>query len=442
MTESHYTIMIKKAKRLISSRSGVIKGIYPAFTQHFDPETFSFGTEKTDTSRFFLHQAPERGGAAGCKKENAYIASIGEAIERYCCAIYNPEELIFDSYKNLSKRTNVVHPDKFALFSERQYKLKGFPYKKFTEESRISWVKVFSLVNKEEVFVPAQTIFLPFSRRKEEIPICPITSTGLAAGPSRDFALLNALYEIIERDAFTIIWLSKLTPPRLNIQNFRLLDKFFKSKFCVNNFKYTFYDITLDIKIPTAMVILEGQIEIGKIIGVGCGTRITMEESLKKALLEVSQLPPWIRYSYQKEPKWNCRRDFSNIRSFDDHGQLYTRRNDLVKKAFSFLKKNKSGKKIFRRNKQYEKPGEILEFCIKEIRKHGFDIFYRDLTTCDIRDAGFCVVRVIVPGLIPLHGDHRYPFLGGQRIYDVPVKLGFMSSCCESDINLYPHPSA
>jgi ribosomal protein S12 methylthiotransferase accessory factor len=239
--------LLNRANRLISSRVGVIKGIYPAFTQHFDPQTFSYGTEKTDTSKFFFHKAPEKGGAAGETWKSAYIASIGEAIERYCCALYDPGCLVFDSYLNLSEHTSAVHPRDFALFSETQYKKKDFPYLPFTESSQISWVKGFSLTKEHDIYVPAQTVFLPFTRQKKEMPICPITSTGLAAGPTLEFAALTALYEIIERDAFTITWLMRLPPKKVDVRNFSETYSFFKSRFVYNNFDYMFYDITLDI---------------------------------------------------------------------------------------------------------------------------------------------------------------------------------------------------
>jgi ribosomal protein S12 methylthiotransferase accessory factor len=167
-----------------------------------------------------------------------------------------------------------------------------------------------------------------------------------------------------------------------------------------------------------------------------------MGDSLKKALLEVSQLPPWIRYAYQKEPNWTCRDDFLDINNFDDHGQLYTRRRDLIEKAFSFLKRTK-------RKKGYKNPqlnirshGEKLKHCINILQKHGYDIIMCDLSTSDVKDAGFKVVRIVVPGLIPLHGDHRYPFLGGQRLYKVPRKLGLRKLVNEISVNPYPHPSA
>lgn len=434
--------IIKQVERLISSKVGVIKGVYPAFTQHFDPQTFSFGTEKTDTSKFFFHRAPERGGAAGITADHAYVASMGEAIERYCCAIYEPQNIVFDSYSNLIRDNCAVHPRDFALFTEKQYNRVNFPYKPLNEFSRVSWVKGFSLIRKQEIFVPAQTVFLPFTRRKDEIPICPITSTGLAAGPSLEFAILTAIYEIIERDAFTIMWLTKLPPLKININGFKEIHTFFEDRFNINNFDYTFYDITLDIKIPTAMVIMRGKLELGEVLGVGCGTRDTMADALKKVLLEVSQLPPWIRYAYQKEPQWTCKEDFSDIDDFDDHGQLYTRRKDLVKKAFSFLNKAKT-KKIHKIRRSTAKSiHDQLRACLKELKHHGFDVIFRDLTTCDVKDTGFRVVRVIIPGLIPLHGDHKFPFLGGERIYEVPVKLGSKKYVSEHSLNSYPHPSA
>ena len=40
--------------------------------------------------------------------------------------------------------------------------------------------------------------------------LVPITSNGLAAGPTLADAVLSAIYEVLERDAILIAWLNRL----------------------------------------------------------------------------------------------------------------------------------------------------------------------------------------------------------------------------------------
>ena len=64
-----------------------------------------------------------------------------------------------------------------------------------------------------------------------------------------------------------------------------------------------------------------------------------------------------------------------------------------------------------------------------------------DLTTRDVASAGFRVARVIIPGLQPLHGDHNFRFLGGERLYQAPRLMGLREAdTTEEDINPWPHP--
>jgi ribosomal protein S12 methylthiotransferase accessory factor len=47
------------------------------------------------------------------------------------------------------------------------------------------------------------------------------------------------------------------------------------------------------------------------------------------------------------------------------------------------------------------------------LQESGLDVLVVDLTTDDLRSVGVHAVRVLVPGLVPVNSDHRWPFLGG-----------------------------
>jgi ribosomal protein S12 methylthiotransferase accessory factor len=54
---------------------------------------------------------------------------------------------------------------------------------------------------------------------------------------------------------------------------------------------------------------------------------------------------------------------------------------------------------------------------------------------------GFRVVKVVIPNLHPLYLDEKHPYLGGKRLYDVPVKLGFLKNPRKEDeFNKISHP--
>jgi len=64
-----------------------------------------------------------------------------------------------------------------------------------------------------------------------------------------------------------------------------------------------------------------------------------------------------------------------------------------------------------------------------------------NLTTPDIDEVGFKVVRIIIPGCQGLDINHNHRYLGGERLRQVPVKLGLRNDPHEKqEFNPYPHP--
>ena len=64
-----------------------------------------------------------------------------------------------------------------------------------------------------------------------------------------------------------------------------------------------------------------------------------------------------------------------------------------------------------------------LEYCIERLGDAGYEVIVADITTPDIAEVGFSVVRVIVPGLVPLHGRSSAPVPRRAAPFDVPFRL-------------------
>jgi ribosomal protein S12 methylthiotransferase accessory factor len=75
------------------------------------------------------------------------------------------------------------------------------------------------------------------------------------------------------------------------------------------------------------------------------------------------------------------------------------------------------------------------------VATRGLDVIAVDLTTPDIDDVGFKVVRAVIPGLQPLDIDHRHRHLGGRRLAEVPWRMGLANAPVGEDaFNPHPHP--
>lgn len=64
-------------------------------------------------------------------------------------------------------------------------------------------------------------------------------------------------------------------------------------------------------------------------------------------------------------------------------------------------------------------------------------MYYKELTTDDIKKTGIKVVKVIAPSLIDLNKSHIYPRLGANRFFIVPEKLKLKYNEKLTDM---PHP--
>jgi ribosomal protein S12 methylthiotransferase accessory factor len=77
--------------------------------------------------------------------------------------------------------------------------------------------------------------------------------------------------------------------------------------------------------------------------------------------------------------------------------------------------------------------GKLLEKC----KEAGLDVYACNLTTRDLADEGLVVLRVVIPQAVRLFREFELPYLGGERLYRLPEKLGFV---CRKKLNIRPHP--
>jgi ribosomal protein S12 methylthiotransferase accessory factor len=86
---------------------------------------------------------------------------------------------------------------------------------------------------------------------------------------------------------------------------------------------------------------------------------------------------------------------------------------------------------------------EDLATAVDGLARAGCRVAYAEVTTADVRPYALRVVRTIATGLQPMHFGFGEERLGGRRLFEVPVQLGYTrQSRLESDLNPCPHPLA
>lgn len=423
--------------KVVDKRSGIVNECIEMMNECFDPKVYFYTTKMADTSRYkgFIKCHSNNGGAA-LTRDLAMLASIGESVERYCSSIYSYDDMLYSSYNDLN--VNAVSPEEWALFSEKQYSEKNFKFSKFDTNTKINWVKGFSLTENKEKYVPAVFVYLPYISEPHEMIISPCISTGLSAGTSLEDAILGGIYETVERDSISIMWLNKLSMPVINsFENSRDIKDIYEERLKCDGADYELINITTDLGIPVVFSIKKFNSAKGKSAACGAACRLDPEKAALKAMIESAQGAKWIQYLHVQDWLWGYNDDFSDITDFQDHIHLYSMP-EMVSGLDFVSSGNKRQGICEMENLETGNTNENIKKCVELLKKAGHEVIVVNITSSDIQQTPFRVVKVLIPGLQQLNGDHNYPFLGGDRLYKVPQKLNYLKVV--EDYNHAPHP--
>lgn len=421
-----------KASWAISNQLGILSHIMKMPNLNNDPRMLSYGIFPSKSVELGGEDYEGRSSGCGWEWKEAIMGTVGETIERYCCAFYNPEDAIEAPYKDLTQ--HAVHPSEFALFHDRQY---YDDYEEFLipfkEDTTVNWYPTIDLTNGKETLCPGIFIYMPFSLDKDWITVN--TSTGLASHTNMHKAMLTALYEVIERDSFVITWMQNLVPRKIKITS--TINQYLRDN-SVSQFEWHFFDVTYDLDVPTVFAICFGKAEFGEFVAVGSATRSTYAEALKKTIKEASQAIPYFRWLLDKRKDWEPTDDFNKLMNFEDHSIFYNKRKDM----WHVFDKWRDAKESFviDFSEQYtDAPEKEIKRILSIFRDKGYNVLFKDITTPDANQLGFYSIKIFVPQLIQMSGAYPVYFLGSDRLYDVPKQLGYTSNDYDN-LNKFPHP--
>jgi ribosomal protein S12 methylthiotransferase accessory factor len=426
---------------LVDEKVGVIKRIFELPTDEDDPNFFHYLSTACDTARFTpLRNFGNNGGVS----TNRYIAiakAMGEAVERYCSAIFRYEDFVFASYNQL--RQPAVSPDRFALYRPEQFSRRKLPWRPFTPDSPVYWTQGTSLISGEQILVPAAMVYVPFHFNSSigDTPICQPISTGLACGSSFIEALLSGLCEVIERDAFTITWQSRLGRPRIRPESLSAAAQDRLERFSAVNIEVKIMDITTDVPCPTIMTIALSDSEVSPALALAAATDLSADMAVIKSLEELAHTRKFAKQLTEYTPPVPVEMDEDHPKVIDalTHLRFYCPQSAKSFSEFAWASREVRDFRtvIDRKSEDDEKD---LKSLVEDLSAIGLEAIACDLTTPDIATLGLSVVRILVPGMHPLFMGHQNRALGGRRLYEIPKKLGQRGFDPGESDNPYPHP--
>lgn len=312
-----------------------------------------------------------RGFGKGLTQRDALASALGEALEQYTAAQARLEGLLYAPFCEVAP--NAFDPRWLSLYAPQQYDRPGFPYPVFDANRPMRWVAGEWLDSGESVWMPAFATYLS-SMLKDEA-LCQVTSNGLAAGSSVSDAGARAALELQERHAFLTAWDERLAGrlwPRNDLSgDYEPLIADIRSRGAE-------IEVSVIAAEPyVAVCVARGDCITWPAITIGLGAASNARDAVQKAILEHGQTGPLLariwRNGEQAIPATP-----EEIRTLRDHALYYC--DPACAHEFDFLRGE----------------GALVEWPLEQ------RIAIADLTTPDLLDSPFRVVRALGRGLKPL----------------------------------------
>ena len=381
-----------------------------------------------------------RSAGKGMSDRQAKTSALCEAIERYSAVFQGDEIRHTSSYQQMGDRA--IHPNDCMNFSPEQYDRRqewnqncsGWFQKipePFDEEKEIEWSPVWSLTDQKFKYLPTAYCYHGYSNKQSD---CWADSNGCAAGNTLESAILQGFMELVERDCVALWWYNRLRKPRVDLDSFdepyfSALKKYYQK----SDRQLWVLDITSDLNIPAFAAISrrcdwasvqasDRQVED---IVLGFGAHFDPKIAIGRALTEVNQILP----------------NVSSVKA--DGTTQYPKSSDplavkwwktAILKNQPYLKGDESVPAKVATDYPQFRSDDLLEDvmnCQKIVEQKGMEMLVLDLTRPDI---GLKVVKVIVPRM-----RHWWRRLGSGRLYEIPVKMGWLEKPLpEHQLNPFP----
>lgn len=434
--------MESKTLSLIKKLSPVLEEVkliesFDRIRQHYDEPKFWYYSA-TISDKHLKHDGThfhsKASGVSFFSQKKAILKALAEAIERYDnFAFFKKGVSYTGSYSGIKK--NAIDPKEFVFFSDKQLRQKRYKKFRIDNSSLFRWTRIKSLTNEKNYHIPCQLISLSYQPVNSEPIIYPSISTGAAGHFTLDSALLNGIYEVLERDSFMIYYLNKLKPKRYDLasSNNKKIKAFLKIAE-----RYHLQILSLDIKtnlnVPAVASVIIDRSGLSKAVSVGLKSHLTIEKAIIGSINEAFHTRTWIREAYIHNPKSITKSELINDSSIKNRGIFWYSPKSICK--LDFLTNNLDLIKIEHGDDNLSVKSQILKLN-NALGEKGYEIYYKDITSKYFKNIPFKVVKVMIPGMQPVYLDEKYPLLGGERIQKVLGELGFKNRI---NLNNYPHP--
>jgi ribosomal protein S12 methylthiotransferase accessory factor len=415
---------------LVGRRTGIVRQVSLVDPEDGDARLFHAGAQIANAHPYHGEHMGLGVGGCGVTPEDALVSALCEGVERHAASSYGPPPRGLHSRRSLGAERS-IDPRTLVPFTHAQRASADFPLAEVDDDTPLRWVLGRDLASGEACWVPAFAVYLPYMLERDEPLVGTGLSTGLACGASFEEAVVKGICEAVERDAMALTWVCGITPPKLD----RAVAHDKVGAVLPPRDDVTVYDLRTDVGLPAFFVSCTGMGPRGPLVAVGAACHLDPDAALRKAAMEASQDRVYVRLLMDRDPKWEPAPDFSNVTDFSLHARLYSHSPKLAHRGFAFLDEDSSGSSPFDETSATDLPS-----LVAALGRRGIDGAVVDLTPPWAAALGLSVVRVVLPGLVPLHGNHTLRFLGHPRLADWQKAMPRGRRTHDRAFWPYPHP--
>ena len=316
-------------------------------------------------------------GGKGISVDHAKASALMEGFERYS-AEKQDENTVTGTIQEISSKGNCI--DIQSLNLPKDFKKESIDF------INLEWNIAHDLITGEDYYIPSNAIYHPYVNEDNTVQsLFKSNTNGLASGNSLDEAILHGMFEVIERDAWSIFELTHKNSRQIDLETIEsdIINEALL-KFSENEINIKLMDMTADINIPTIAASADDTLlKDAGLLTLGIGTHLDPEVAVLRALTEVAQSRATQIHGARED---TVRADFARTAGYE--------RMKRINKHYFQEEENKINLADIE-NRSTDSINRDIDIVLDELKKNEIEhVLYYDLTRPEL---GVNVVRVVIP---------------------------------------------
>jgi ribosomal protein S12 methylthiotransferase accessory factor len=399
---------------------GIIRYVRPGTLFSDEPRFKSWIAASKDTQSLYS------GGASAEDDKAALLAALAESVERHLWLSERDYFLkpVRASVEEMKRHGSFIPPERFAAFSAED-RAKN-PRLQLKPDASYLWTQGTSLVNEKQIYIPAQIASRAVN--PAEYPAEPLirhqNTCGIATWPTRTGAQLGGALELIEREAYMVMWLNQLTVPKIPLSSFyesdtvlgRLLER-------CKRYRLKIHALSMPTDAPTHAICVIVEDESGQAprFALGLKAHRSLSYTIEKALLEALRARRVYRMYFQNGGTWDPSTPVEQIGHAE---RLYYWGEPRNAQRLAFLVTGKE-KDITAAPWEQDSIEEHLSRVTQWCQKNNFECVSVSMGHSGANPTPWQVEMVVMPDLQPTYLLERLRQFGATRRITLAQQLGY-----------------